>query len=332
MALKIEGGARLYINNEKVFDNWDDPYQTTQKLNYRFVRGQSYDLVLEYNSLGHYSYCSLGWDIIPDNKKDVKMAEKAAKNADVAIIVAGVTEKEGQDRASLDLPESIEEIINVVGTTGTPTVVVFTAGSAITMTDWFKNADAILEAWYPGQEGGTAVAEALFGQYNPGGKLPITFPLSVAQCPIYYNYKPSGRGYGYVNMSGEPMYEFGYGLSYTDFEYRDLKLSSSEINSDDSVKVSLQVKNIGKYKGDEVVQLYIHDKVASVTRPVKELKAFKRISLDTGETKKVIFDLTPESFKMWDRNLNYVVEPGEFDLMVGSSSKDIRVKDILRIQ
>lgn len=331
-SLEIAGGARVRINDELLFNNWDDPYSTTHKFTYTFQEGETYEIVVDYNASGQYAKCILGWDIVPAEDNYLTQLSQSVAQADVAVVVAGVTEKEGQDRASLDIPENIEKAIVAAGATGTKTVVVLTAGSAITMDDWYGSADAILNAWYPGQEGGAAVAEALYGKYNPGGKLTITFPYSVAQCPLYYNYKPSGRGYGYVNMTGEPRYEFGYGLSYTTFAYSDLKLSKEVIDSTEEVQVSVAVTNTGSVAGDEVVQLYLHDKVASVVRPVKELKKFRRVALRPAETKTVKFAITSEDLSMYDYNLNRIVEPGEFDVMVGSSSKDIRLRDGLRVQ
>jgi beta-glucosidase len=330
-SLNIVGGARVRINDELLFNNWDDPYATTHQFTYAFQKGKNYEIVIEYNSSGQYAKCILGWDIVPAQDNYLTKLTQSVKQAGVAVIVAGVTEKEGQDRASLDIPENIEKAIVAAGATGTKTVVVLTAGSAITMDDWYGSADAILSAWYPGQEGGTAVAEALFGEYNPGGKLTITFPYSVAQCPLYYNHKPSGRGYGYVNMTGEPRYAFGYGLSYTTFAYADLKLSKMAIDTTEETKVSLVVENTGPVAGDEVVQLYLHDKVASVVRPVKELKKFQRIALQPGETKTVEFTITPKDLSMYDYDLNWGVEPGEFEVMIGSSSQDIRLKEILTV-
>ena len=331
LALEIAGGARVRINDELLFNNWDDPYATTHQFTYTFREGETYQIVVEYNSSGQYAKCILGWDIAPAEENYLTKVTKSVEQADVAVVVAGVTEKEGQDRASLDIPENIEKAIVAAGATGTKTVVVLTAGSAVTMDDWYGSADAILNAWYPGQEGGTAVAEALFGRYNPGGKLTITFPYSVAQCPLYYNHKPSGRGYGYANMTGEPRYEFGYGLSYTTFAYANLRLSKSTVDTTEAVDVSVEVKNTGPLAGDEVVQLYLHDVAASVVRPVKELKKFQRLSLAPGETKTVEFTITPNDLSMYDYELNWMVEPGEFEIMVGSSSKDIRLKEVLTV-
>ncbi len=331
MTLNIEGGARLIIGGKKIWDNYNDPYKTVFQFVYDLKEGEAYDIVLEYNSLKYYSNCQLTWDLSPGNERDGQQLESQLMGADAVIIVGGVVEKEGSDRSNLDLPGSLEEVIRKVGGTGIPTTVVFTSGSAITMNEWFNHADAIVQAWYPGQEGGTAVAEVLWGDYNPAGRLPITYVQTVGQSPMYYNFKPSGRGYGYVDMSGEPRFTFGHGLSYTSFEYRNLKLSKNTIEKDGSADVSLDVTNTGEMTGDEVVQLYVHDKIASVVRPVKELKGFKRISLRPGETKTVQFTLTPGHLSMYNDKMEYVVEPGEFEIMIGKSSDDIVLRKVLTV-
>lgn len=255
-------------------------------------------------------------------------AIKIAKSSDVALLFMGnseETEGEGKDRANLDLPGVQEELIKTIADTGVPTVVVLINGSAITMMNWIDKVGAVVEAWYPGEEGGNAIADVLFGDYTPGGKLPITFPRFVGQLPLYYNHLPTGRGYDYIDMSGTPLFPFGYGLSYTTFEYSNLRVTPKRISSSGKVTISLDVTNTGSYKGDEVVQLYIHDVVASVARPVKELKGFKRISLVPGETKKVTFSLSAKQLGFYNANMKFVVEPGEFDVMIGSSSEDIRL-------
>jgi beta-glucosidase len=203
-------------------------------------------------------------------------------------------------------------------------VVVLTTGSAVTMADWITQAGAVLEAWYPGEEGGNAVAAALFGDVNPGGKLPLTFPASEGQVPLYYNTKPTGRGYDYVDGSGSPLFAFGTGLSYTTFEYGPLTLSSAAVPRDGAAQASVDVRNTGSRKGDEVVQLYIHDAVGSVSRPLKELKGFRRITLEPGETKTVVFPIGREQLVMLDKDMRWTVEPGAFEIGVGGASDDIR--------
>ena len=192
-----------------------------------------------------------------------------------------------------------------------------------------EHVPAIVEAWNCGEQGGNAVADVLFGDYNPSGRLPITVPRHVGQLPVYYNYTARKAGRvksGYINMSGEPLYEFGYGLSYTDFEYSNIRLSAKEIYDAGEVQVSVDVKNTGIRQGEEVVQLYLNDVISSVSTPVKQLRGFEKIMLDPGETKTVAFTLTPEHLSLLDRNLHRVVEPGAFDIMIGHSSKDIRLK------
>jgi len=209
--------------------------------------------------------------------------------------------------------------------------VILVGGSAITMNNWISKVPAILDAWYPGEEGGHAIAAVLFGDYNPAGRLPITFPVHEAQLPLVYNHKPTGRGDDYNNLSGLPLFPFGYGLSYTSFDYSDIKLGKISIGKTESTSVSFTIRNTGKRDGDEVVQLYIRDLLSSVARPVMELKGFQRIGLKAGETKTVRFIITPEMLTMPDRNMKQIEEPGEFRIMIGSSSGDFKLKGILKL-
>jgi beta-glucosidase len=271
-----------------------------------------------------------GCTVTGDSKDGFAEALQAARQSQVALLFvgnSGQTEGEQRDRANLDLPGVQCELIEQVAATGVPTVVVLINGSAVTMLDWIDQVGAVVEAWYPGEAGGTAIAEALFGDTSPSGKLPITFPRTVGQLPLYYNYKPSGRIDDYVDLTGKPLFPFGHGLSYTTFTYRNLHVRLEQ----KMVKVSLEVENTGKRAGDEVVQLYIHDVVASVARPVKELKGFRRISLQPHETKTVTFEIAVQQFGLYDADLRYIVEPGEFEIMVGSSSEDIRLSGRLEV-
>jgi len=232
----------------------------------------------------------------------------------------------------LSLPGHQEELITAVAATGKPVVMLLVGGSAITMNNWIDKVPAIVDVWYPGEEGGHAVADVLFGDYNPAGRLPITFPVHEAQLPLVYNHKPTGRGDDYNNLSGLPLFPFGYGLSYTSFEYSDIKLSKNIINKAESTSVSVTVKNTGTRDGDEVVQLYIRDMLSSVARPVMELKGFQRMHLKAGESKTISFDIIPDMLSMLDINMKEVVEPGEFRIMIGGSSRDIRLKDLLTVK
>jgi len=274
-------------------------------------------------------YFSEGCKVLGNSKDGFKKAIQIAKKSNVAILFMGnshESEGEAKDRANLDLPGVQEELIKAVAKTGTPTIVVLINGSAITMMNWINDVSAVVEAWYLGEEGGNAIADVLFGDYNPGGKLPITFPQYVGQLPLYYNPKPTGRGYDYTDMTGKPLFLFGYGLSYTTFEYSNLKIIPKTINTKGTAEISFDVKNIGKYKGDEIVQLYVRDVVASMTRPVKELKGFKRITLEPKEKKKVTLTLKTKDLGFYDAKMKYIIEPGTFEILIGSSSEDIRLK------
>lgn len=251
-------------------------------------------------------------------------AVEAAGNADVAILVLGESSwtdgmvcGEGNDRADLDLPGVQQQLLEAVSATGTPVVLVLINGRPLSLRWAKENVPAILEAWYPGQEGGTAIASVLWGDVNPSGKLPITVPQSVGQLPHYYNYKPTGRAYDYVTSDFDPLFAFGYGLSYTTFSYSDLVITPETIGPAAHVTVHVTVSNTGDRAGDEVVQLYVNDVISSVVTPVIELKAFQRISLAPGESKTVTFDLGPKDLELLDKHLEPVVEPGTFEVQVG---------------
>jgi beta-glucosidase len=231
------------------------------------------------------------------------------------------------DRTDLDLIGRQNELIDAMAATGKPIIAFVFNGSPLAFNNLISKVPTIFECWYLGQEMGGAVADVLVGDYNPGGKLPITIPRSAAHIPVYYNHKPAARR-GYLFDDVTPLYTFGYGLSYTTFEISAPRLQNPSIGVTESVKVSVDVKNTGTRKGDEVVQLYIRDKVSSVTRPVKELKDFKRVTLEPGEQKTVELEITPEKLSFYDINMNFGVEPGEFDIMVGNSARDQDLKKV----
>jgi beta-glucosidase len=214
-----------------------------------------------------------------------------------------------------------EKMIEDLAASGTKTIVVLLNGSMIDIRRWKDKVDAILEAWYPGEQGGTAIAETLFGDNNPGGRLPVTWARHAGQLPLYYYIKPSGRGYKYLDDDGRPMFPFGFGLSYTTFEYSNF-IVPEKVNRDGDTKVLVTVKNTGTVKGDEVVQLYLRDEYASVVRPLRELKAFKRITLNPGESRQVELSLPYRSFGLWNREMNFVVEPGVFNVIIGRNATD----------
>ena len=264
-------------------------------------------------------------------------AVTAAEAADAVVLVLGdisgltpeCTTGETRDCANLRLPGVQEELAEAVLATGKPVIIVLVNGRPYAISSLAEKADAVLEAWLPGEEGGKAVAEVLFGEANPGGKLPVTFPRSAGQLPLIYYAKPSGKRshwYGdYVDSPVTPLYPFGHGLSYTTFEYSDIEVSKEQASIGESVAISVSVKNSGAVPGDEVVQMYVHQRYASIPRPVKELKGYARVRLNPGESRRIKFDLPVDQLAFYDQKLSLVLEPGMVDVMVGSSSEDIRL-------
>ena len=275
-----------------------------------------------------------GCEVKDDSTAGFAQAVDIAKQSDIAIVFVGETHDmvgEAASRATLDLPGRQMELVQAIHATGKPTIVVLVNGRPLSVGWIVNNAPAILESWMGGSESGNAIADILFGDVNPGAKLPVTFPRAVGQVPIYYNHMNTGRPpeaenrytSKYYDLPWTPLYPFGYGLSYTTFKISNLQLSAPRINANGRVTVSAEVENTGRRAGDEVVQLYIRDPVATMTRPVKELKGFQRISLQPGEKRKVEFVLGPEHLGFWNREMRYVVEPGEFRVMVGANSVDV---------
>lgn len=295
-----------------------------------------------------------GCDIVGTSKDGFKEAIEVAKKSDVVVVAVGGksglshfsadnTCGEGNDRSSLDLPGVQEDLVKELHKLGKPMVVILVNGRPLSIEWVAENVPAILEVWLPGEEGGNAVADVLFGDYNPGGKLPMTFPRDAGQEPIYYNHKPSSIKErkerdvedifkkDYVDSSTIPLFPFGHGLSYTKFEYSNLNIEPVEVENDGTVNISFEIQNTGKMAGDEVVQLYIRDIFASVERPVMELKGFKRINLQPGEKRTIKFKLPTDLLAFHNVDLDLVVEPGTFKVMIGSSSEDIRLEGEFKV-
>ena len=281
-----------------------------------------------------------GCDIEGDNKQGFPEALKTAKQADVVILSIGERRNmtgEAKSRSNLNIPGVQEDLLKALLATGKPVVVLINAGRPLVFNFTADNAPAILYTWWLGSEAGNAIADVLFGDYNPSAKLPMTFPRSVGQIPIYYSHFNTGRpatndnnrnyNSSYNDLSIFPKYEFGYGLSYTTFQYSNLQLSKTKMNSDEQIEAIVTITNKGKFKGEEIVQLYLRDKVGSIVRPVSELKDFRKIELNAGESKTIKFIIGKEKLSFYNEQLKWVAEPGDFDLMIGSSSKDIRLKD-----
>jgi beta-glucosidase len=283
-------------------------------------------------------YFDLQGSVKSIQSKQIAKAAKRAKSADVAIVVVGSnplrydrkgkTSGENVARSSIGLFGQQLELVKGIQASGTPTIVVFVNGRPLAEPWIVENVDVLIEAWEPGAMGGQALAQIVFGEVNPSGKLPITVPYSVGHMQAIYNHKPSALVRKYADAPTHNLYEFGYGLSYSQFEYSDARLSNSKIAQNESTKLFITVKNIGQYAGDEVVQLYIRDKFSQVTRPVKELKGFKRVSLKPGEERAVDFDITPDMLAYYNLQMNWVVEPGDFKIMVGGSSRNKDLKSI----
>ncbi len=326
-------GYRVFLDNKLVIDNWKKLTKKTVLADYSFEKGREYDIRIEFFEPAGNAFFRLVWNATMTNNQSeqINAAVALALKSDVTVLVAGIEEGEFRDRAYLSLPGRQEELIHKVTATGKPVVVVLVGGSAITMNNWLEDVNAIVDAWYPGEEGGNAVADVLFGDYNPAGRLPISFPVFEGQLPLVYNHKPTGRGDDYNNLTGQPLFPFGYGMSYTSFEYSDLIIEKNKIAVSDSTIIRCKITNTGKLDGDEVVQLYVRDELASVARPVTELKGFRRIHLKAGETREVTFVVNPEMLSMLDINLKKIVEPGDFRMMVGASSKDIRLRGTIQV-
>ena len=266
----------------------------------------------------------------PKTTEEARLMEEAihaAKQAEVVVMVLGgneLTVREDRSRTSLNLPGRQEELLKAVCATGKPVVLVLLDGRASSINYAAAHVPAILHAWFPGEFCGQAVAEALFGDYNPGGRLAVTFPKSVGQIPFAFPFKPGSDESSSTSVYGA-LYPFGHGLSYTTFSYGDLKISPLRQGVQGDINISCKIKNTGKIKGDEVVQLYLRDEVSSVTTYTKVLRGFERISLEAGEEQIVHFRLRPQDLGLWDKNMNFRVEPGKFKVMIGSSSTDIRL-------
>jgi beta-glucosidase len=296
-----------------------------------------------------------GCAVNDQDKSGFDKAVQAAKSADVAIVVVGEqsrregddasklpppTDGEGYDVASLDLTGVQEHLVRAIHATGTPMVLVLVNGRPLSIRWEAEHVPAIVEAWEPGERGGQAVADVLFGDYNPSGHLPITIPRGVGQLPAYYNYKLSKSYWidggwthtkGYVDMPGTPLYPFGYGLSYTQFQYSNLRIEPSEIRTEGEAHVSVDVENTGKQAGIETVQLYVRERFTPVATPVKQLRGFERVTVNPGQKKTVSFTLGPEDLQLLDQDMHWRVVPGTFDIMVGKSSADISARSTLSV-
>jgi len=351
-SLTSAGLSRLYVDGQEVIDNWTEQTRgeayfgagTAEVLaEVALTAGQVCELGVEYSKQSAPALAAIRLGcLLPVTGDPIAQAVELAAKSDVALVFAGLSdewESEGYDRADMELPGKQVELIEKVATANENTVVILNTGAPVTMTGWIDQVAAVVEAWYPGQECGNGIADVLFGDVNPSGKLPTTFPRRLQDTPAYVNYPgENGQvlygeglfvGYRYYDRKKiEPLFPFGYGLSYTTFEYSNLTLSAPEYDLDDEIQIAVDVKNTGTCAGKEVVQLYVRDVESRLVRPEKELKAFQKVALQPGETKTVHFTLDSEALSFYDpKQKQWVAEAGAFQVLVGSSSRDIRAKD-----
>lgn len=335
-----DDGVRLYIDDKLIINDWNDHAVLTNSYTMELNAGQLYKIKLEYYEKGGGAIIKFGWR--KPNEQLISDAITAAKNSDIAIVFAGTNanyESEGFDRKDLVLPNEQDDLIKRVAEANPNTIVVLTTGSPVLMDDWLNNVDGLIEAWFAGEQAGSAIVEVLLGETNPSGKLPMTFPKRWEDCSAFDSYKKldgttiyeDGIYVGYRHFEKnniKPLFPFGFGLSYTTFKYNDLKLSSKDVNQNDKLLVKFSVKNTGNVNGSEVVQLYIKDIKSSIDRPVKELKGFKKVNLNPGEEKVVELTIDKNALSFFDpKTKEWTAENGEFEILIGSSSQDIRLKE-----
>lgn len=333
LGVKGNDGFRIYLDDKLILDRWAKRSCGQHVVTVDLVKNRTYAIRIEYHEPAGNAWFSLIWDVdAPLNEeKSIREAIRLASKSDLVVVVAGIEEGEFRDRARLTLPGRQQELIKRLVATGKPVVVLLVGGSAVIMEDWIEEVSGVLMVWYPGEAGGDAIAGLLFGDHNPGGKLPITFPVHEGQLPLVYNHKPTGRGDDYLDLTGQPAFPFGFGLSYTSFRYSRAFLEHDTIKPSDTTQLHVTITNTGMMKGDEVVQIYLRDELSSVATPVRKLIGFQRVSLNPGESKSVSFVITPEMLSLYNADMQKVVEPGTFRLMAGSSSKDIRQRILLEV-
>jgi len=333
-------GVRLYVNGKNVIDRWGHHRSAKHSGSFNLEKGKSYEFVVEYMFEGGISEVTFGWAV--PGQDLIQEAVQIAEQADAAVIFSGLSkrfESESFDRTHMDLPHQAK-LIQAVAAANPKTVVVNQTGAPVTMNGWVNQVPAILQAWYPGQAGGTAMAGVLFGEESPSGKLPCSFIQRPEHSPSFKGYMNPNLigdyhegiyvGYRYLDKEKiDPLFPFGHGLTYTRFEYSDLKINKKE---DGSVQIEVYIKNVGDRKGTETIQIYVKDLECSVDRPEQELKGFKKVTLKPGTSKRVQISLEKNAFTFFNEKLNqWVVEPGDFEIRVGSSSKDLRLSDKIEL-
>ena len=331
IGLSTQDSMRLYVDDELLIDGWGKDKSADQALDFHFEAGRAYKIRIEFVNDGRGARVIFGYSA---GRENFSAAVEAARKADVAILCMGDNEEtsgENFDRTDLNLPGRQLELVQAVYATGTPVVLVLQSGRPVTANWENDHLPAILEAWFPGEQGGTAIARTLFGDAIPGGRLPITFPRSVGQIPCHYSRRPGG-GKKYVEMDWMPLYPFGYGLTYTTFAYRDLQPDRAKIAPDESVTVSFTVENTGPFTGDAVPQLYVRDLFSSVVKPERQLAAFTRVTLAPGEKRCITLTVGPRQLRTLGADYVWRVEPGQFELQLGDNAENILLRTDLTVE
>lgn len=328
--------GRIFINDELFIDHWKEDWRNRgERYKIKLEAGKQIPIRIELAKLEGNAGMWMNWRLsdVESSNLYTNITQSAQKSDMVIVVMGEAREEVGESRDKQNLyPHKMDmDILKAASKAGKPVVTVMLTGRPLILTEVCEYTDALLQCWFPGEATGIAVNNVLFGKYNPSGKLTVSFPKTLGQLPVYYSKKPSS-GRSYVDGNGDPLFPFGYGLSYTSFEYSDLKIEPENPTIKDHVTVSLSVTNTGEKDGTEIVQLYINDVLSSVATPVKELKGFSKLHLKAGETQKVTMTLTPEHFSLINPEMQRVVEPGEFEIMLGSSSSDIYLKDTITIK
>jgi beta-glucosidase len=333
LGTRNDDGARLYLNGRLLFEDWKEHGEKPNSTEVELQAGKEYEIVFEHFDNGMGASARLTWDI---GLRDFDDAKKIAEESDVVILALGTNpglSSEENDRTDISLPEIQRELISEIVQVNPNIIIVLINGGPVALAGTENNALAIVEAWYTGQSSGTAIADVLFGDVNPGGKIPETFYASNNQLPPFADYDIINNGRTYMYFDKPVLYPFGHGLSYTTFEYSQLKLGSEKIKSDSIIEIRFNIQNTGNYKGDEVVQVYVSDLEASVKVPIRQLKRFQRITLEPQESKTVTFNISASELSFYDIASNdFIVEPGEFEIQIGSSSQDIRLRKIFYVE
>lgn len=333
LGLKTDDGCRLFLDGKKLIDSWTERSARMDHIVINLEAGKEYNLQVEYFDNGGECFAGLYWKA-PQIDTTNRLAQygdagKAAKECDVTVAVLGINkslEREGQDRYSLELPIDQQEFIKELYKVNPNTVVVLVAGSSLAVNWMDENVPAILNAWYPGEQGGNAVAEVLFGDYNPAGRLPLTYYNSLDELPAFDDYAVKGRTYQY--FEGKPLYEFGYGLSYTKFRYKNKGITTEN----DTINVNFEISNVGKWNGDEVAQVYVQYPETGTYMPLKQLRGFSRVYIERGKSTKITVSIPKKDLRYWDEKSSQFITPkGQYVFSVGASSKDIRFQEVVEL-